>query len=177
MPLNYMNLDARTRQFMREEVIADINAGTLYLSSRLSAKGAQDWPGLLRDAATSGSDATLAAELRLHGRLNQTEERKKPKGGFTVAQVPVTAPETMAEGEFNRFYIRGLCQRAIADGIGNLVIYRARGAGTPRPESVAKIGSTIDPQALLHDLRTHSGVDTALGLPPGPNSGLSARLP
>lgn len=30
---------------------------------------------------------------------------------------------------------------------------------------------------MLDDLRTHVGVDTALGLPPGPNSGLSVRLP
>src|SRR6266851_5569734 len=34
-----------------------------------------------------------------------------------------------------------------------------------------------DPKALLTDLRSNPGVDTALGLPPGPNSGLSARLP
>jgi hypothetical protein len=30
---------------------------------------------------------------------------------------------------------------------------------------------------LLDDLRTNVGVDTALGLPAGPNSGLSAMIP
>ena len=26
-----------------------------------------------------------------------------------MVKVPVTAPQTLAEGEFNRFYIRGVC--------------------------------------------------------------------
>jgi hypothetical protein len=38
------------------------------------------------------------------------------------------------------------------------------------------IGRRLNAQALLGDLRKHVGVDTALGLPPGPNSGLSGRL-
>lgn len=46
-----------------------------------------------------------------------------------------------------------------------------------RSASEAMIGSHIDPHALLEDLRTHQGIDTALGLPPGPNSGLSVKLP
>ena len=47
----------------------------------------------------------------------------------------------------------------------------------PRPESEAKIGKTIAPQSLLDDLRKNIGVEPALGLPPGPNSGLSVKLP
>lgn len=56
-----------------------------------------------------------------------------------------------------------------------LEIYRAGYSRSPRSESEAMIGRRIDAQALLEDLRAHAGVDTALGLPPGPNSGLSAR--
>jgi hypothetical protein len=82
----------------------------------------------------------------------------------------------MAEGEFGRFYLRALCLRALADGTNHLVIYRAKAVMNPRPDSQAKIDTTIDAATLLADLRAHSGVDTALGLPPGPNSGLSARL-
>jgi hypothetical protein len=41
-----------------------------------------------------------------------------------------------------------------------------------------KINTKISAKLLLDDLRNSSqGVDTALGLPPGPNSGLSAKLP
>lgn len=66
---------------------------------------------------------------------------------------------------------------SIEDGITSLEIYRAKLVSNPRAESQARIGSRIDPQALLDDLRTHPGVDTALKLPAGLNSGLSVKLP
>jgi len=49
-------------------------------------------------------------------------------------------------------------------------------AGTLGPESVALVGTTPSAAALLEDLRTHIGMNTALRLPPGPNSGLSVHL-
>ena len=55
-------------------------------------------------------------------------------------------------------------------------VYRAKAVAVPRAESEAKIGTMIDVQALLNGRRIHQGMDTALGLPPGPNSGLSVRL-
>jgi|SRR5438093_440866 len=113
----------------------------------------------------------------MYGRINATEERRKPKGGFTTVRVPVTTPEMLAEGEFNRFYLRGLCLRAVAEGISYLVIHRAKGVANPRLDSEAKIGTSVGVAALLADLRKNVGIDTALGLPPGPNSGLSAHLP
>ena len=62
----------------------------------------------------------------------------------------------LAEGEFNRFYIRGLCLRAIASGIVDLVIYRAKQVANPRSDSALKIGTTINAQALLDYLRVMS---------------------
>jgi hypothetical protein len=176
MPLNLVNLDANTRQFMLEEIDQDIAEGKLYYSPRLSAAGKQQYPDLLRNAARSGTDESLAGELRTQGRLNATEERRKPKGGTTIAQVPVTAPETLAEGEFNRFYARGLCRRALAQQIESVVVYRAKEVVNPRAESVALIGTSLPAKQLLDDLRANIGTDTALGLPPGPNSGLSVKL-
>jgi hypothetical protein len=126
---------------------------------------------------TKGNDETLAEHLNADGRLNELEERRKPTGGVTMVKVPVTAAATLAEGEFNRFYIRALCRRAIEQGIPRLIVYRAKDVTSPRRESEQKIGTEVDPQQLLADLRAHPGVDTALGLPPGPNSGLSVRLP
>jgi hypothetical protein len=89
----------------------------------------------------------------------------------------INAHEMLAEGEFNRFYIRGLCVRALADGIDEVVVYRAKAVQNARSESEGKIGQRVSADALLVDLRLHKGVDTALGLPPGPNSGLSVHLP
>lgn len=46
----------------------------------------------------------------------------------------------------------------------------------PRVESQAKIGAIVNAEELLADIRVNVGVDTALGLPAGPNSGLSVQI-
>jgi hypothetical protein len=177
MPLTYLNLDDRTRHFMLEEIDMDANAGKIYLSSYLSPTGQADWPALLRRAAQSETDGWFGAQLRLSSRLNTMGQRRKPKGGgYTMVRVPITAHETLSEGEFNRFYIRGLCRRAIADNIPDVIVYRAKAVDNPRPESQHKIGAHEDPAILLRDLREHVGVETSSGFP-GPNSGLSVKLP
>jgi len=177
MALTYKNLDERTRELMLDEVNLDVSQGTLYLSKRLTEEGKQNYESLLKEAIQNYDDAWLGNELRRRGYIKATEQKRKPRGGFTIARVPSTAPGTLAEGEFNRFYIRGLCLRAISDNIEALIIYRAKEVINPRFESEQMIGREKDPKALLEDLRQNPGVEPALGLPPGPNSGLSVHLP
>jgi hypothetical protein len=147
------------------------------VSEHLNSQGQADYPDLIRAAARSGSDATLAAAIL--GRLNPYEKpRKLPSGKLSKPPVMRSnAHEMLAEGEFNRFYIRALCLRAIEEGIPEVIVYRAKAVQNARSESERKIGQRVPAEPLLHDLRTHPGVDTALGLPPGPNSGLCVRLP
>ena len=90
--------------------------------------------------------------------------------------MPVNAPDVLAEGEFNRFYMRGVCRRAIVESVSKLVVYRAKPVENPRPDSESKLGATVEPSALLADLRANIGIDTFLGLPAGPNSGLCVKL-
>jgi len=176
--LHLVDLDTfGIRQLMLEEIELDIQRRQLYLSPRLSQMGVSLYPDLLRAAARSGSDSSLAAELRNGPLIRATEERRTPKGGATIAKVPVTAADTLAEGEFNRFYARALCRHAIAAGIMAVEVYRAKTVEHPRAESLVLLGSHLPPQQLLDDLRQSIGTETALGLPPGPNSGLSIRLP
>jgi len=174
MSLHLENLDTITRQKMLEEIRLDLSNAELYISNRLSATGRKDYPSLLQEAVGHFDDSWLANELGKHGRLNHTETRKT-KSGTTVVRVPVSAASTLAEGEFNRFYIRALCSRA-ADEKCNLEICRVKEVSQPRLESEKKIGTFVDPGLLLKDLRANVGVDTALGVPAGPNSGLSVRL-
>lgn len=176
MSLQLVNLNNQTRQFMLEEIESDIANNQLYLSPRLSDVGLADYPDLIREAARGYDDEWLAETLRNNGRLNASEQRRT-KSGYTMVKVPITAPETLSEGEFNRFYARGLCRLAVDTGVPTLQVYRAKAVMVARSASEAMIGSLIDAAALLQDLRTHQGVDTALGLPPGPNSGLSVKLP
>lgn len=176
MGLHYTNLDERTRDFMLREVDKDVLDGKLYISPRLNQRGQQDYETLLREAIRENDDDWLASQLRFSGYMNAMESRRKRGGGVTMAKVPVTAPDTLSEGEFNRFYVRGLCLRAIEDGIEEVEVYRGRASSRPRPESQAMIGKRVSARNLLEDLRNSQGVEPALGLPPGPNSGLTVRL-
>jgi len=177
MPLSYENLDDKTRQFMLQEIDLDMSQGILYISPRLNKQGVQNYPSLLKEAAKSHNDAWLANELRRRGYIKKSERRRKPTGGFTTAKVPSNAPETLAEGEFNRFYTKGLCRRAIEEGIDEVQVYRGKTVRRSRSRSKAMIGKLISAEALLKDIRQSPGVEPALGLPPGPNSGLTIRLP
>lgn len=174
MALTLANLDTETRSFMTQEIISDIAKNRLYTSNRLNTAGVESYPEIIKEAAEKHDDTWFASQLR--GKFNATENRKL-KDKIISASVPVNANEMLAEGEFNRFYLRGLCLRAIQNNIPNLVIYRAKAVSNPRAESEAKIGTTINPTSLLADIRNNIGIDTALGLPAGPNSGLSAKLP
>ena len=177
MGLVLADLDERTRTLMESEVERDAATGRLYLSGRLSPSGQHRYPDLLRSTIHSGDAESLGAALRKPGLMNAREISHSKTGTPYEKAVPANATETLAEGEFNRFYLRGLCLRAIEDGIPSLEIYRAKAVLDPRPDSIARIGQRVDPKYLLDDLRVNPGVDTALGLPPGPNSGLSARIP
>jgi hypothetical protein len=175
MSIRYESLDAAVRRAMVHELERDQAAGTLYISPRLTGAGAQAWPEILREAFESHDDSWIAATLRTRGLMRAEEQRRKPKGGFTTAQVPHTAPDTLAEGEYNRFYARGLCAHVVDSGGAEVEVYRGKDVQNPRPESQAMIGRRLPAQNLLDDLRTAQGVEPALGLPPGPNSGLTVR--
>lgn len=174
--MNLINLDSATRQFMRDEIERDIANGVLYVSPRLSARGMSEYADLLLEAADSGTPDSLASALSEHDRLNETEMSTSRSGAPIVKKVPVNAAETLAEGEFNRFYARGLCRRAIDENVETVRVYRAKLVTQPRSESEQMIGQHIDAERLIDDLRSKVGVEPALGLPPGPNSGLSVEL-
>lgn len=171
MAFSFFDLDEKTRSLMLEELRYDLERGAVYICPRLSSFGVIQYPPRLQNALTHGTEATLAKELV--GSFNPTEQKKKRGGGgFTTAAVPPNANETLAEGEFNRYYIRALCRRAIDEG-RKVQVYRAKQVGTPRPESNQKVGQFMDHHALLADLRNN--VEPQLGLAV-PNSGLTVRL-
>jgi len=176
MGLRYENLDAKGRDLMRAEVERDVAAGSLYVADKLSPGGKASYPQLLKDAAAGGTDDTLAAAIL--PLLNATMPPRDLGGGrfSKPPKMSVNAHTLLAESEFNRFYIRGVCLRALGLGYTHVIVYRARPSSQPRPESEALIRQPFPAEALLRDLRASSGVETALGLP-SVNSGLSVKLP
>ncbi|WP_117210812.1 hypothetical protein [Allorhizocola rhizosphaerae] len=172
--MHFRSLDDPVRACMVQELDADIAAGRVYLSRRLTETGAARWPALLHEALSQGTPASLAAALRAEGLLH-TSESKRRNGRVFISDVPESAALTLAEGEYNRFYIRGVCMRAIAEG-RKVTVYRAKAVPVPRSSSEALIGTTVDPAALLEDLRGNPGSGSKLGIPPGPNSGVSVFI-
>jgi len=175
MGLEYQNLDSITRGWMQEESLQ----GGHHQSPRLTAVGLAAWPGLLDRAFAEHNDDWLCNQLMQLGYMRHEElytrngvPRKR------AVNIPSSA-QMLAEGEFNRFYVRGLCRRAIDEGIPTLTVYRAKFVAHPRPESEAKIGTQVPVDELLNHLRRQDfvSVDSALAIPSGPNSGLSACLP
>jgi hypothetical protein len=163
------------RKFMLEEIEMDVQSEKIYLSSYLTQSGQGNWAGLLLAAAQTGSDETLAVSVR--GMFSTKIQKRKHKGGFIWAAVPHNANEVLAESEFNRYFCRGLARHATDAGIPRLEVYRAKQVAQPRPESQQKIGLLVDPGVILIDLRSSQGVEPALGIPLGPGSGITLRIP
>lgn len=177
MGLTYDNLDSTSREYMIQELDLDITNERLYISPHLNSTGQERWPVLLREAVSSNNDDWLAQHLRDLNCLNLHLTKNYSSGRTTMVTMPVNAYETLAEGEFNRFYMRGLCSRAIAEGISEVEVYRGKMVARPQIESESPIGRMFPALRILKDLRANIGLETIMGIPGGPNSGITVRLP
>jgi hypothetical protein len=174
MTFNFRDLNEDTRRFMVDEIEAAIREGNLYFSRRFNQAGYEEWPALLLEAAKEHNGHWLAYQLESRGTIKGLEGSWTPSGGYTIKHVPHTAAETMAEGQFNRYYILGLCRRALAEGKAQVFVYRAKEVRKPRPESNQIIGQSRDPSELIEQIRP---VKSSLGHELlQPNSGLSIHL-
>lgn len=168
---NFTKLDARTRALMIEEITRAEKLGQLYFSARFNDTGTRGWVMWLTSAVEQHDEHWLAYQLEVADAMKHLETKAKSKGGYTTAHVPDTAAETMAEGQFNRFYMVAICRRAIEDGKAIVRVYRAKHRGEPRPESIALEGTSRDANMLLQELRSK---DLSLRCDLlKPNSGLS----
>ena len=168
-----IHLDPVTRGYMLGELNADVESQTLVYSRDFNAAGKIKYPSLIRAALESGHIHTLTADL-LPALFNETRADKN--GRITRLNLADSASK-FACGEFNRFYLRGLCLRAMSEGKAELIVCRAKVSTNPRPESEAMVGRHLLTIDLLADLRANKGFGTYLGVPMGPHSGLSAKFP
>lgn len=175
MSLDLADLDPCTRRFMLAELQADVDDGTLYRSAQLSEDGLLQYEHLLRDAIATGTEQSFAEALR-DCQAVKPPIRWQPKGiGPEEALEAVTG--RLAERELHRFYIRGLCCRALDQGVESLEIYRARPPDPGRASSDAMVGVRIAVRSLLEDLRGTFNSWPPHGLPQCRDAGLSVRLP
>lgn len=179
MGLNYTQLTETTRRFM----IQEFGQGGHYISPRLNEAGRARWIPLLKDALQYHTDLWLERELMRRTCLTATEYLKSTMTGKTVTRAVnrEQIAKVLAEGEYNRFYLRGLCLAARTRGYSHLIVTQARLIPN-MPEAAKKpVGAAVEVNALLETLRNNSfkAVGPALGLPDGLSVpvALSARLP
>jgi hypothetical protein len=174
VPFHFLDLDTETRRFMVEEIEAAVREGNLYYSKRFGEAGAAAWPQWLLAAARQHNEHWLAFQIEVSQLMKGLEGSRTAGGGYTVKHVPQTAAETLAEGQFNRYYILALCRRACASGKREVVVYRAKMSLEPQAESAALIGRSLDAEDLAEQIRS---VKSSLGHTLlRPNSGLSVHL-
>jgi hypothetical protein len=155
MSFEFRHLDDVTRRYMLEEIHAARQEKNLYYSRRFNDHGITRWPVLLQEAARRHDEHWLAYRLEAEGLMKGLEGARTPSGGYTIRHVPHNAAETMAEGQFNRYYILGVCRRALAQGRSSVTVYRAKQRAEPSPELEELIGAALDARTLHVELRRH----------------------
>jgi hypothetical protein len=169
--MDYRDLTNEIRTLMVAEINRDIDNEALYYSSYFTANGIQLWPNMIISAAQSGTDESLANEIRSANCLKIQHQRVNG----VWAKVPFNAHETIAESNYSRFYLRAVCLHA--QNIGDkLVGYRAKHVERPRAGSEEKIGMEFIALDILTDLRATMAGSPSLGMPPGVGSGILACI-
>jgi len=174
MPLQYENLDPTTRRYAIAELDRDLNNGAFHISERLRPESVAEYERLLREALRYYDDRWL--EEHASDLLVESESRRTRTGGTTTARVPQMAARMLAEGDFNRYYMRAVALRAIEEGRQILEVYRARLSLEPRRESAELEGKRVPAAEVLDHLRGPISVDPSVAPLGRTNSGLSVRL-
>jgi hypothetical protein len=171
---NFVDLNEETRPFILDAIDQAEKTGNIYYSSRFTDKGREEWLPLLKEAASKHNEHWLAYKLEENQLMKGFENAIRPSGGYSIKHVPLTASETFAEGQFNRFYILGLCKYAKHKGIANLLVYRAKESKVERLESNLLLNKQIPIDEIENQLLDiQSSFKSKLVQP---NSGISVML-
>ena len=163
----FKNLTQEVRHEMLNELISDIEDKKTYLSNRLTEAGKEIFVDALKNSIQSGDELTFEEAIANYFEPNEVVQGKSKK-------VPANAAQLLSQGEFNRYYIRGICLVALQKKLEEVEIYRARESSWSRPESEAKIGSKLNATLLLEDIRNNIGKQPEYL--PEVNSGLSVFI-
>jgi len=140
---DFKNLDADTRLTMLDAIKEAEASENIYFGTRLIEDKKTQWVSLLKQAAKEHNEQWLGEQLKSGQFFKPAEVSRKRSGGFIAKRVPHTAAQTLADGQFNRFYMLGLCRQAKLKGIESLEIYRAKEGRTSRSNSESLIGTKI----------------------------------
>lgn len=125
MPMNFEELDEKTRRCMLLEFEAEEASGKAYRGRNLSAAGRTAFPALMREALKTGNEETLASALANPSQWNPTEVYVRDGVPRTRSVNTNQAAERLAVTEFNTWYVRGLAKRLMDEGVKQCQVYRA----------------------------------------------------
>ncbi|MBN1214486.1 MAG: hypothetical protein JXA99_03485 [Candidatus Lokiarchaeota archaeon] len=156
---------------MNIELEWDLKNNQLYKSPRLTLKGLNEFPILLKKAIENGNDISFSDNLKNFFKENEKLIRD---GIGYEKKIPYDAHFVLGQGQFNIYYMRAICQMAISQGIKTVEVYRAKKSQNPRKSSQNLIKNKINAKDLLGDLRNSDfgSKKFSLGFP---NSGLSVK--
>ena len=174
MPLQYESLDPTTRRFAIAELDSDIATGAYHSSERIRPTAIAEYQRYLHEALRYYDDRWL--EDHASDLMVDFEPRHIRSGGQTAVKLPEMASRMLAEGDFNRYYMRGVALRAVEEGRQVVEVYRARLSMEPRAESAQLEGHRLPAEEVLEYLRGEQVADPAVSALGRPNSGLSVRL-
>lgn len=174
MPLQYESLDPTTRRFAIAELDGDIASGAYHSSERIRPTAIAEYQRYLHEALRYYDDRWL--EEHASDLMVDFEPRRTRSGGQTAVKLPEMASRMLAEGDFNRYYMRGVALRAVEEGRQVIEVYRARLSMEPRAESAQLDGHRLPAEEVLKYLRGEQVADPAISALGRPNSGLSVRL-
>jgi len=149
----FNKLDERTRVLMCEEIDVAEKTNNIYSSTRFNDIGRENWVVLLKKAAQEHDEHWLAYQLELIDAMKELEIKSTPKGDYTIAYVLHSSTETLADGQFNRFYMAAICRRALEESKTHVTVYRAKQRSNPRSKSRELEGTSLDANDLLNELR------------------------
>ena len=142
---------------MLEELLWAFENEKFYPSKHFTELGDKEYPRLLQEALAAGTPDTLEESLNVPV--------------YWQPGSPSNAIQTFAWDEFNKYYMRALCQLKHEHPECDLVIARGRESVNPKPGSNRLLGKTENASRFLHRLRGAPKVN-----PFGANSGLTLEL-
>jgi hypothetical protein len=172
MSLHLKQLDRRTRALMLEEIDEAETVGSLHMSELLSVHGKINYATLFKHAVKNGNDETFAQALVARESFKGHEIRVVEDKTLWIEINPHVAASNLAEAEFNRYYVRAICKRALQDGISTVTLYDANEKNGSSAEFETLMNKAIDAAALLRDLKGGAALHSNLK----PNQSLSVKI-
>lgn len=150
-------------KIMISELKQDIDSNAVYLSKDMYPEKLREYNLKFLEHVTTFDLEGFVDYLQKNNFFRETKN-----DGSKVAS---NAAQRLAEGEFNKIYIRAVCKKAINSNL-SVVIYRYKESSVKRIESEEKIGEKVDPGEVYDDLIKNrvTGVASIL---PEVSSGLS----